>query len=319
MYKIKQKPEDFLVDEITSIKPKESGRYIYYKFKKRNYTVLRALERIASQLNIPLKRIGFAGTKDKIAITTQYISFDSVKRERIDQIVLKDIELGFFGYGDEPISLGDLEANRFIITVRNIDKKPKPIISLPNYFGPQRFSDNNIDIGKSMIKKDFKKAVELIEASDAEFAAASLIYLKNKPNDYIGLIRRLPKKLLMLYVHSYQGYVWNETVRQLIRKGIKKEEVDITGFGTELKDDDDGKIIKSLIGRDNITQRDFIIRSIPELSSEGTMRKMFIEVKELNIPELEQDKLNKGKKKCKITFTLPKGSYATVVIKQMFA
>ena len=103
MYKIKQKPEDFIVEEITGIKPKESGRYIYYKLKKTNYTVLRALEHIAARLNIPLKKIGFAGTKDKAAVTTQYISFDSVKKERIDNIELKDIKLEFFGYGDEHI------------------------------------------------------------------------------------------------------------------------------------------------------------------------------------------------------------------------
>ena len=319
MYKIKQIPEDFIVDEITNIKPQESGRYIYYKLSKKNYTVLRALEHIAAKLRIPLKRIGFAGTKDKLAITTQFISFDSVKKEKIDNITLKDIKLEFFGYGDKPISLGDLGANQFCIIIRNMEKKPKSITELPNCFGPQRFSDNNTDIGKSIIKKDFRKAAEIIAESDNQFAANSMTYLKKRPNDFIGLIRQLPKKLLMLYIHSYQAYIWNETVRQLITKGIEKDRVEIIGFATELKDDEEGNIIKSIINKDNISQRDFIIRSIPELSSEGTQRNMYITVMKLNISEPEDDDMNKGKKKYKIKFVLPNGSYATIVIDQIAA
>ncbi|MCK5026652.1 MAG: tRNA pseudouridine(13) synthase TruD [Nanoarchaeota archaeon] len=319
MYKIKQIPEDFIVDEITNIKPQKSGRYIYYKLKKTNYTVLRALEHIAAKLRIPLKKIGFAGTKDKLAITTQFISFDSVKKEKIDNITLKDIKLEFFGYGDEPISLGDLEANQFCIIIRNMEKKPKSITELPNCFGPQRFSDNNTDIGKSIIKKDFRKAAEMIAESDNQFTTTSMTYLKERPNDYIGLIRQLPKKLLMLYIHSYQSYIWNETVRQLITKGIEKDRVEIIGFATELKDDEEGNIIKSIINKDNISQRDFIIRSMPELSSEGTQRDMYIKVMKLNISAPVEDDMNKGKKKYKIKFILPKGSYATIVIDQIAA
>lgn len=319
MYQIKQIPEDFIVDELTNIKPKESGRYIYYKLKKTNYTVLRALDHIAAILHIPLKRIGFAGTKDKLAITTQYISFDSVKKEKIDRIQLKDIELEFFGYGDEPISLGDLKANKFEITIRNMDKSPKPITRLPNYFGSQRFSSNNIIIGKSIIKKDFKKAAELIAENDERFRNDSEAHLKQKPNDYIGVIRKQPKKLLMLYIHSYQSDIWNQTVKQLITEGIEKDKINIIGFGTKLKDDEEGKIIKSIMQENKITPRDFIIRSIPELSSEGTQRDMHIEVMNLKISEPEEDEINKGKKKYKIMFSLQKGSYATVVIDQMAA
>lgn len=304
MYKIKQKPEDFIVEEITNVKPKDSGRYIYYKMKKRNYTVIRALGQIAGRLNIPLRRIGFAGTKDKIALSTQYISFDYVAREKIDRLKLEDITLEFYGYGDNPISLGDLIENHFIIMVDDADKEPKVLKRFVNYFGQQRFSKNNVDVGKAILKKDFKRAVNLIVEVDNDFRERSEEYLKDQLNDYIGLLRTIPKKILLLYVHSYQSYVWNESVKQL----PDKDKVPIVGFDTKL---DGWDIIKSIIEKDGIILRDFIIRSIPELTSEGDIREMFAEVHDMKIEKIED--------RYRLEFFLPKGSYATVFLEQIFA
>ena len=118
MYKLKQIPEDFIVNEISNFEVKGKGNYSYYILRKKNYSTLRAAEHIAEKIGIPLKWIGFAGNKDKAAITSQLIS---IKNKKADGISLKDIELNYLGSGDEPISLGDLEGNRFEITIRNLD------------------------------------------------------------------------------------------------------------------------------------------------------------------------------------------------------
>ena len=76
MYKIKQIPEDFVVREISGIRPSEHGKYTYFLLKKRNYTTQRAVKAIADALHIPEKRFGFAGNKDKNAITEQLCSVD---------------------------------------------------------------------------------------------------------------------------------------------------------------------------------------------------------------------------------------------------
>jgi len=68
----------------------------------------------------------------------------------------------------------------------------------------------------------------------------------------------------------------------------------------------------------SITTRSFVIREIPELSSEGVMRNAFVEVSNLSISDFDDDELNEGKKKCTVKFSLPKGSYATIVVKSMF-
>ena len=79
-----------------------------------------------------------------------------------------------------------------------------------------------------------------------------------------------------------------------------------------------GEIIEAIMEKEGITDRDFIIRKIPEISAEGTERDMFIEVKDLEIGNLEDDELNNGKKKSRIKFFLQKGSYATEFIRQVF-
>ena len=197
MYIIKEKPEDFVVNEVTDIKLKGNGNYSIFLLKKKDYTTERAVQTIANKLNIPRKFISYAGNKDKIAVTSQYISIKGVK---IKELELKDISLEFKGYLDKPILLGDLEGNKFVIKVVT-DRKPKRITKMINYFGEQRFSRNNKDIGKLIIERDFKKAVDIIIKNDNEMVKE---HLSKKPNDYVGALRKIPLKILILFVY------WNE-------------------------------------------------------------------------------------------------------------
>ncbi|MBD3361242.1 tRNA pseudouridine(13) synthase TruD [Candidatus Woesearchaeota archaeon] len=305
MYKLKQQPDDFNVEEVSNIKIDETGKYTYFSVKKKNYTTLRAVEAIASKLNILPKKIGFAGNKDKKAITTQLFSAEKISKSRLEGIKLKDIEITFKGKGDVPICLGDLEGNSFEIVIRNINSKPKMKKEFINYFGEQRFSKNNAQIGKSIVKKDFKTAVELISEGDGIIEKKIKKFLSKNPKNYVGALRTIPKKILSLYVHAYQSLLWNKQAE------ISSEEyVPIIGFDTNI----DSKIIK----QEKINCRDFIIKQIPSLSSEGGKRKRIVNAANVSISELEDDELNKSKKKVLIKFTLPKGSYATEFVKNLF-
>jgi tRNA pseudouridine13 synthase len=300
MYKIKQTAEDFVVKEISNVKIGDKGSYIYLLLKKKDYTTIKAIEQIAEKLRLKAKFFGFAGTKDRRAVTEQLISIKGANRNKIEKIRLKDIGLKYLGRGENPISLGDLKGNEFVITIRNLTNKEinrleNKKILVPNYFGEQRFSRNNVKIGKSIIKKDFKKAAELV-GIDAE------------NNNYIGALRKINKKILRLYVHAYQSYLFNKTIYQYLKTN-KQLKIPIVGFGTEIdgiKDLKLKKIIKNIIKQEKISLRDFIISSIPELSSEGTERELFVKVK-FNVIKLEKDKAI-------VSFYLPKGSYATVVV-----
>lgn len=297
MHKTKQLPEDFVVKEISTIKPGDKGRFTYFVLKKKNYNTIDALKTLSQALRVPLKKFGFAGNKDKNAITEQTCSAQNVLPERLERLALKDITIKVLGKGDKPVSLGDLEANHFKITVRNIDELPEKKTRFLNLFGEQRFGKNNASIGKAIIKKDWKKAAELMS-------------LEVEGNDYLGAIKKTPLKLLRLYVHAYQSLLWNK----LAIKEKDKEKLPLVGFGTTPCEK-----LRALMEKEGITPRDFIIKEIPELSSEGTTRQVMAQAKNLEIGELEDDELSPGKKKTLLKFFLPPGSYATEFVKQLFA
>ena len=142
-----------------------------------------------------------------------------------------------------------------------------------------------------------------------------------KNNDYIGAIRKIPLKISKLYVHAYQSSLFNETIDKYIKAKPKGNiKIPIIGFGTELESypKEIQKITKEIMKKEKITFRDFIIRSLPDISSEGSERNLFIEVKGLKMENIEQDELNKGKYKAALSFSLPKGCYATVVVEHIF-
>jgi len=303
MYRIKSIPEDFIVKEITNLKLKKNGDYSIFLIKKRDFTTIKSIQIIANKLKIKLKRIGFAGIKDKKAITEQYIS---IFKTNIKDLNLGNIALKYIGKLDKPISLGDLKGNEFKITVRNVSKIKK-VRKIPNYFGQQRFSKNNKDIGKNIVQNNFNKAVNLIIKDDKEYGDKIKKFLKENKNNYVGGLRLIPIKILKLYVHSYQSYIWNLTVDKYL-KNIKKykKKVPLIGFGTEIIDEKIKRIIDNILKKEKINLRDFIIKSFPELSAEGGYRDLFIDIKNFKY-KIINDKIE-------FSFFLPKGCYATTVI-----
>jgi tRNA(Glu) U13 pseudouridine synthase TruD len=141
---------------------------------------------------------------------------------------------------------------------------------------------------------------------------------KNK-NDYVGALKRIPWKTLNMYIHAYQSKLWNFAVEKYTEKVTPKkgEQIPLVGFATEFENEEIEEIYFALMSADKITQNDFVIRAIPDLTSAGNTREIFTELHELEIGKLEEDELNSGMKKCTVKFKLGKGSYATEVIKEM--
>jgi len=316
-YIIKQIPEDFKVEEVPLVKNENNGNYNYFFLEKTSLNTLEAVKVIAKKLGISVKRIGWAGNKDKNALTKQLISFYRVKREFIEGLLLKNIKLSYFGSGNEEITLGKLLGNKFIVTIRNLSINDCERIKLnyellkqndiPNYFDEQRFGGNNPETGKLLLQGNFK---------DASASA--------------GDLKLLHKSQLLLYVHSYQSLLFNKLLSQYVKSGstdyftikysrgefifpkneIENKKLPVIGFGTELT----GAASK-ILEEEGITTRNFVIKQFPDISSEGTLRDAFVKIKDFELGNPEDDELNPGMKKIRLSFSLPKGSYATVVVK----
>ncbi|MCC5822394.1 MAG: tRNA pseudouridine(13) synthase TruD [Phycisphaerales bacterium] len=173
---IKQREEDFLVDEIPLYEPCGEGEHIYLYVEKRGLSTIQMRDELARHFRVSSRAIGHAGLKDKHAITRQVVSihtpgkkpedFPSFKHSRID-IQWADLHRN-------KLQRGHLAGNRFSIRVRDIE--PTAAVhaqralarlaktGVPNRFGLQRFGymRNNHLIGRAMILGDARGAMDLM-------------------------------------------------------------------------------------------------------------------------------------------------------------
>jgi tRNA pseudouridine13 synthase len=169
--RLRNLPEDFVVEEVPCATGTE-GPFLICRLTKRDWDQQRAIREVARQLGISYKRIGFGGTKDKHAVTSQLISIRDIAPDAIGQVRLGDLELEPVGRSSFPITLGSHQANRFTITIR--DAEPAGLadvvgevsrvcgIAVPNYFGIQRFGvirPVTHTTGALILKGDYEGAV----------------------------------------------------------------------------------------------------------------------------------------------------------------
>ncbi len=171
--KLRQRPDDFIVEELPCREWKSSGRYSVYKVSKVGMTTFAAEKVLATHCDVPFKKIGFAGLKDTHARTVQYFSVDTDKPE-CGNFKEPHVSSELVGYLDEQLRTGDLKGNSFLITVRDLSDKDVAVAKknfeqvkcgVPNYFDSQRFGSLkgvNGFIAKDVLKGDYESAVKKV-------------------------------------------------------------------------------------------------------------------------------------------------------------
>jgi len=316
---IKQSPEDFLVEELSLVEPTGSGEYIYFELEKENYTTARALQQIARRVGVSKKRFGFAGNKDKHAITKQVISVWNIKQEYLERVNLKDIKIKILGQGEERICLGDLKGNKFKIIIKEVSKAErerakKNFESIKkngflNLFGEQRFgsSGNTHLIGKKIIDGDLEGAVKefLVKSSENKEAEKFSKLAKKEWGDWKVILKECPdffgleKSVLNWLVQHPTDFAGAlRTVTKPIRRLF------VNAWQSWLWNKEAIKVKTKELEIPPIE-----CPRMPELSTEGTTRQVIVKPKRFKI---EYDT------NLTAQFELPKGTYATVLIKELF-
>ena len=123
--KLRNIPEDFEVREISLI-PSYSltGKYTIARVKSRNWETNALIRILAKYLGIYSERIGFAGTKDKRAVTSQLLSFP-IDEKKVSTLQIKDVGIEILGKSNRKIKLGELIGNDFTIKVTNAKNAKK--------------------------------------------------------------------------------------------------------------------------------------------------------------------------------------------------
>ncbi|MBT3865572.1 tRNA pseudouridine(13) synthase TruD [Candidatus Woesearchaeota archaeon] len=307
--KIKVVEEDFRVEEIASFDFKdfneiEGQTYGCFLLTKKRRNTSEVISEVARRLRIKTRSVGFAGNKDRIAITKQFISIPLDSEEEVSNVTgleINEVSLIFKGWIDERITLGSLVGNKFEVIVRGLENEREiEVGKVKNFFGEQRFGTNNIDVGRALVKNDFEEA-------------SKLIGLEVDDRNFVNALRGLDSRQSRFYVSAYQSWLWNEVAEKIDNVDC----LELIGFLTEFEDEVVSKHYSGLLLKEGISKEGFMIKQLKEASLEGSKRKLFLDVKNFSY-EWGVDEILEGKKKCKLLFELSKGCYATVLVDSLF-
>lgn len=173
---IKDRPEDFLVDEQPLYEPVGQGEHIYMLVEKRSMSTLELVGLLAGHFGVRRSAIGYAGLKDKHALTRQVISVHVPGKKIEDFPMVRHERIGVLwtDYHTNKLRPGHLRGNRFSIRVRGVpigavltaQKALQRLerLGVPNRFGEQRFGHlaNNHVVGRAIVLGDRKGVVDEI-------------------------------------------------------------------------------------------------------------------------------------------------------------
>lgn len=375
--KIRQKPEDFVVTEISRYQLASQGPFALYRLKKWDIGTIEAVRNLAHAWKLQRASISFAGLKDRHARTEQVISIRGGPDRGFDGSTFK---IEFLGRSKDPLTRASLTGNRFEIAVRDLteipDLEPVKRFGVPNYFDDQRFGSlrgtDGEFIGRALVRGENEKALKLAIASPSgedrkaaremktlirdrwgdwkglrdalpqgvERAVAA--YLADRPGAYGFAFERLDPDLRVLYVSAYQSWLWNRTVAELVRPLPDTFEIEYAAgrhvYWRALSPADQDRlaelavplitpsqkyegalaeVVAKILADEKVEQRQFRLKKLEKTFFGKGLRDVLIAPAGLRA-STSDDELNRGKRKMVLSFELPKGSYATVVLKRLF-
>jgi tRNA pseudouridine13 synthase len=394
---IRNKYEDFYVEEIPKSLPSGTGPNTWILIEKIGRNTLDVVLDIAREYKLSRKRMGFAGMKDKAAVTRQWICISNMEIEKLEGLKdkLYQVKILKLTQNEKKLRIGQLKGNKFKILIRNINNPEVDTktaadvleqlskIGVPNYYGWQRFGQkrpNTHLVGKFLVQNDLKGAVnsyignpypdEQLHIQNArqlydeghyqealESMPSGLRYEKmmlreiirenNKKDElddqsYIKALRSLPKPLSRMFVHAYQSYLFNKAVSERAKLGIDKyvdgdiiidnQEHLIHEFNTDdiqeqinqfqahptaplygskvpLSQGQVGDIEQRILQEENLKLEDFMVPKMPKLGSHGLRRAVRFKVWDIQAEHTDEGVL--------LTFSIPKGCYATAVLREV--
>ena len=165
---IRTEPEDFQVFEQLPFEPDGEGEHFFVYIRKIGENTDWVARKLARFCHTTPREVGYAGKKDRHAVTEQWFSVKVPIKRDVDWTLFnsKTIQvLKAFRHGKK-LRLGALKGNRFRLRLRNVSNPDELAARLelirtgvPNYFGEQRFGNDwgNLTKGVALIKGEFKE------------------------------------------------------------------------------------------------------------------------------------------------------------------
>lgn len=162
--RIRQRLEDFEVEEVPSAAPAGSGEHLYLWIEKRGVDTAAVAREMAARAGVAPGQVGFAGRKDRHGVTRQWLSVPRWPQERAAELEMDGVRILQVEAGNARLRLGELSGNRFRIRVRGVANQlvtearrrlaEAEAHGMPNRFGDQRFGHggNNVERGLAVLR-----------------------------------------------------------------------------------------------------------------------------------------------------------------------
>ena len=166
---LKRLNQDFIVTELPLQPPSGEGEHLWLDIEKNGANTAFVAQQLAEAAGVKEVDVGYAGLKDRYAITRQWFSIYLPKGETPDLTLIQHPEFKVLSQSRHVKKLrpGDLQGNRFRIVLRDvtgerdaIEVNLKAVASqgVPNYFGAQRFGHGggNVTQGLAMLARQIR-------------------------------------------------------------------------------------------------------------------------------------------------------------------
>lgn len=166
--RIRQCPEDFLVEEVPLFRPSGHGEHTIVQIEKRGTSTFDALLFLSKTCKVSERVIGYAGLKDARAIARQSVSLPKVSPGRALAARHRRFRVLGAVRNEKPLRIGQLRGNRFTIRIRDVDRnrveEAREVLELivrrgmPNAYGGQRYGtrlDGHL-LGRSIVNEDWE-------------------------------------------------------------------------------------------------------------------------------------------------------------------
>jgi len=327
---------DFTVEEIPLYEFTGEGEHLVLQVRKKNMTTWEMLDVISNHVGIRRRDMGYAGLKDKHAMTIQYISVMAIHEEKLKAFSHDKIKILSTVRHNNKIRVGHLKGNRFNIRLKKVLGVQKDKLDsvlkwikkngVPNYFGNQRFGadGNNWVDGKKLLEGKLKmrdrKTKEFLMGSYQsylfnnwlskrmelnllleKFSETETEQVMNLPEGSLKGTKNQPNffKLVEGDVMMHYPYGRYFNVEDLSEEAKRFESKDIAPTGLL-----PGKKTKHATGTAGLIEAPFV----EEINLNGARRYAWIHVTEITKTYVEE------KAHYELSFVLPKGCYATNVL-----
>jgi tRNA pseudouridine13 synthase len=166
---LKRLNEDFRVTEMALQLPSGGGEHLWLDIEKNGANTAFVAQQLAEAASVQERDVGYAGLKDRYAVTRQWFSIYLPKGETPDLTLLQHPEFKVLGQSRhiKKLRRGDLQGNRFRIVLRDVTGERDAIEAnlqavasqgAPNYFGAQRFGHDggNVEQGRAMLAREIR-------------------------------------------------------------------------------------------------------------------------------------------------------------------